>query len=298
MCRRVHEYRLSPAVPLTPDERTARAAHANEQQPDRRRTIRRIEESMRLVTIAERPALRPALEQADAAVYPEFLLHAELARLWPAVYDEFPEYQFALCDEGSGVPLAHGNAVPLAWSGVAHGLPASAESMVQRARAWRLRGGRPSALGALQSVVHPAYRGRGLSRAVLESMAALASEGGISDLFVPIRPTAKPRQPLVDFESYVRLTRGDGLPADASLRVHHRFGARPVCVATRWTTVSGSVADWEWWTGRVFRQSGRHVVPGALVPVEIDLCHDRGSYAEPHLWMHRRLDDRQQRAAA
>jgi GNAT superfamily N-acetyltransferase len=253
---------------------------------------------MRLVTIAERPDLRPALEQAGAGVHPEFLLHAELARLWPAVYEEFPEYQLALCDERSGAPFAHVNTVPLAWSGVTNGLPASAESMVQRARAWRRRDGRPAALGVLQTVVHPPYQGRGLSRAVLETLVALAADDGMTDLFAPIRPGAKDRHPLVGLEHYVRWTRGDGLPADPWLRAHHRLGARPVCIATRWTTVSGSVEDWERWTGMTFRQSGPHVVPGALVPIEIDLRRDHGSYAEPHVWMHYRLDDRQQRAAA
>ena len=245
---------------------------------------------MRLVTIAERPDLRPALEQADAAAYPEFLLHAELARLWPAVYDEFPEYQLALCDETTGAPLAHGNAVPLAWSGVTSGLPASAESMVQRARAWRRRGAQPTALGALQVIVHPVSEGLPLSRVVFEVMAALACVGGVSDLFAPTRPTAKHRYPLVDLEWYVRWNREDGLPADPWLRAHHRLGATPVCMAMRWTTVTGTVEDWERWTGKVFRQSGPHVVPGALVPVEIDLDRDRGSYAEPHLWMHYRLE--------
>jgi hypothetical protein len=36
-------------------------------------------------------------------------------------------------------------------------------------------------------------------------------------------------------------------------------------------------------------QSGSYVVPGGLVPVEIDVEADRGHYEEPHVWMHYRI---------
>ena len=34
-----------------------------------------------------------------------------------------------------------------------------------------------------------------------------------------------------------------------------------------------------------FPDSGSYVVPGALVPVEIDLERDEGLYREPNVWM-------------
>jgi hypothetical protein len=34
--------------------------------------------------------------------------------------------------------------------------------------------------------------------------------------------------------------------------------------------ISGTVAEWEEWTGMRFPDSGAYVVPGALVPVDID----------------------------
>lgn len=37
-----------------------------------------------------------------------------------------------------------------------------------------------------------------------------------------------------------------------------------------------------------FPESGRYVVPGALVPVELEVERDRGRYVEPHLWLRHR----------
>jgi hypothetical protein len=49
--------------------------------------------------------------------------------------------------------------------------------------------------------------------------------------------------------------------------------------------IEGRVREWEGWTGLQFPQSGRYVVPGALVPVTIDRRRDRGRYVEPNVWM-------------
>jgi hypothetical protein len=45
------------------------------------------------------------------------------------------------------------------------------------------------------------------------------------------------------------------------------------------------VADWEEWTEMTFPESGAYVVPGALVPVEIDRERNEGVYVEPNVWM-------------
>ena len=49
--------------------------------------------------------------------------------------------------------------------------------------------------------------------------------------------------------------------------------------------ITGTLAEWEAWTGMVFLDSGPYVVPGALVPVEIDRVIDQGVYIEPNVWM-------------
>ena len=61
--------------------------------------------------------------------------------------------------------------------------------------------------------------------------------------------------------------------------------ARMLRVASRSMVVEGRVRDWEQWTGMRFPASGRYVVPGALVPIEIDRRRDRSRYVEPNVWM-------------
>lgn len=49
--------------------------------------------------------------------------------------------------------------------------------------------------------------------------------------------------------------------------------------------ITGTIAEWEKWTGIKFAESGRYVIPGALVPIEIDLENNLGTYIEPNVWM-------------
>lgn len=239
----------------------------------------------RAFTLAERPDLEAALVAADRAAYPAFLMHGAFADLWPSIYEEFPEYQLALLDSERDVVLAHGNSVPFRWDGRLGSLPDTATALAERARSARRMGIPVTALGALQAVVHVEHQGRGLSREVLEAMAAVAAERGLADLFAPVRPSEKALYRLTDTEDYVPWGRGDGLPHDPLMRVHHRLGAKPVGVPRAWATVTGSRSQWEEWTGMSLPQTGRYVVLGGLVPVRIEGEADHGSYEEPHVWM-------------
>jgi len=53
--------------------------------------------------------------------------------------------------------------------------------------------------------------------------------------------------------------------------------------------VTGSVAEWERWTGVAMPESGAYVIAGALVPVDIDRERDVGEYLEPACWVRHRL---------
>jgi GNAT superfamily N-acetyltransferase len=245
--------------------------------------------SLSLVTIADRPDLRASVEAADAAVYPPFLLHSEFSPLWDEVYATFPEHQLMLCDQHTGAVVAHANSVPFHWNRDMADLPTDAATLARRALAEHQLGLRPTALGALQAVVHPAYQGTGLARRPLEAIAAHAAAEGLPDVFAPIRPNDKERYPLAPLEDYARWVRADGLPQDPWIRVHHRLGATPVGVMPAWTIVEAPLEEWVAWTGMAFPVSGRYVVPRALVPIEVDAEAGIGRYEEPHLWMHYRI---------
>jgi len=56
-------------------------------------------------------------------------------------------------------------------------------------------------------------------------------------------------------------------------------------VCPRSMRITGTIAEWEQWAGMAFPESGAYVVPGALVPVEIDRAADLGVYVEPNVWV-------------
>lgn len=49
--------------------------------------------------------------------------------------------------------------------------------------------------------------------------------------------------------------------------------------------IVGTVAQWQDWTGLRFYESAQYIVPGALVPVTINLADDSGTYIEPNVWI-------------
>jgi GNAT superfamily N-acetyltransferase len=205
--------------------------------------------------------------------WPEIVMHDEVSNAsWGRLYEERPEFQFALVEDGR--VLAEGNSTPVA------GLPAT----------WRdaLREGfdapEPDRLCAIAILIDPDVQRRGLSRTMLEHMRGLAHVHGW-ELVAPVRPTLKQRYPLTPIERYVEWRREDGLPFDPWLRAHERLGAELVGVAPDSLISEGTVAELEDWCGLAFPESGSYVVEGALVPVEIDRERDHGAYREPNVWM-------------
>jgi GNAT superfamily N-acetyltransferase len=205
--------------------------------------------------------------------WPEIVFHDAISNAnWGRLYDEHRELQFALVEDGE--VRAEGNSIPVA------GMPAS----------WReaLRAGfdanEPDRLCALAILVDPDHQRRGLSRIMLEHMRSLAHSRGW-DLVAPVRPSLKHLYPLAPIERYAEWRREDGLLFDPWLRAHERLGAEVLAVAQDSLVAEGTVAELEEWTGLRFPESGSYVVRGALVPVEIDLERDRGTYREPNVWM-------------
>ena len=124
---------------------------------------------------------------------------------------------------------------------------------------------------------------------MLQAMKANASALAFPDLYVPLRPNEKHRQPHLPMAEYVKQVRADGLPADAWLRTHVRAGGRIVKIAPCSMTIVGTVAEWARWTAMKFSDSGSFTVDGALAPVKISLEHDQGVYVEPNIWVHHML---------
>ena len=205
--------------------------------------------------------------------WPELVFHDELSNAyWGRLYEERPDFQFALVEERR--VIGEGNSLPVS------GLP----------RGWRdafpsgFGADEPDRLCAIAILIDPDRQRGGLSRLMLEHMRGLAAERGW-DLVAPVRPTLKHRYPLTPIERYAEWRREDGLLFDPWLRAHERLGAEVLGIAPDSLISEGTVADLEEWCALAFPESGSYVVEGALVPVEIDLERDRGSYREPNVWM-------------
>jgi GNAT superfamily N-acetyltransferase len=205
--------------------------------------------------------------------WPEIVFHDAISNEnWGRLYEERSEFQFALVEDGR--VIAEGNSLPVA------GMPAS----------WReaLRTGfdadEADRLCAIAIVVDPDHQRGGLSRRMLEHMRGLAHARGW-ELVAPVRPSLKHLYPLTPMYTYVNWRREDGLLFDPWLRAHERLGAGIVGIAEDSLVSEGTVTEFEEWCGLAFPESGSYVVPGALVPVEIDRENDRGVYREPNVWM-------------
>jgi hypothetical protein len=150
--------------------------------------------------------------------------------------------------------------------------------------------GKPAqAVSAIAITIRVDQRGRGLSKVMLDGMRKAVAARELSDLVAPVRPSQKHQYPLTPIDRYVEWRGDDGKLHDAWLRTHEQAGATLVRVAPRSMRIAGSVSDWESWTGMRFPDTGAYVVPGALVPVEIDRERDEGVYVEPNVWMHHRV---------
>lgn len=209
---------------------------------------------------------------------------ASVNRWWDELFDRFAGFQVAVCDDEDRV-VASGNSVPLLWDGGLEELPDGVGRAVERGVEDLDAGRSPTVASVLLAAVVPDHQGRGLSGVVLRAMKEVAAGLGLAALIAPVRPTLKDRYPLAPMDRYWRWEREDGLPFDPWLRVHRRLGAHFLRTAPRSMVVTGTVGEWEGWTGMRFPDSGPYVVPGALCPVLMDVERDLGTYEEPNVWM-------------
>jgi GNAT superfamily N-acetyltransferase len=220
-------------------------------------------------------------------VWPEFMLHEAVANEhWHELLDRFSDYQFALFDRQNERVAGMGNSFPLHWDGRLEDLPERGwDWAFQQAVEDHKRGLSLNYHCAIQIVIHPEYRGHGLSRPMVEAVRAVTQSKGMKALIIPLRPSEKSNYPLASLDDYIIWKNEDGRPFDAWLRVHVRAGARVIKVCHESKVIRGRRADWEHWTGMKLPQSGEYIIPGALNPIQLDLENDEGVYVEPNVWI-------------
>jgi GNAT superfamily N-acetyltransferase len=241
--------------------------------------------AVRLWTWKERPELSRR-GPASADIWPEYNLHGDaFDDWWDPLLDELPEFQFALYDEDGGAVLAEGHTGPLTWNGDDAELPTGIDDALEMAVAARRAGEPVDTLCAFAAEVAPDARRRGVAADLLQGMSELARRNGLRRLIAPVRPSWKERYPLAPIERYVTWRRDDGELLDPWMRLHERLGARVATPLPESMRISGTVAEWESWTGLAFPESGAYTFPHGLAPVAIDRDDDRGLYFEPNVWM-------------
>ena len=257
-------------------------------------------------TFARRPDLLNKVfgPEIQSAV-PEFMRHDPASALYYAdgQLDHYREFGLVAVDPAQPHrPVARAFSVPFAFRDGTRGreeLPDGGWDAVIRWADADRRAGRPAtAVSALEIMVAPRLQRRGISGLMLTALRENARRLGFADLYAPLRPTDKHREPLTPFVDYVARRRQDGLPHDSWVRTHVRAGAMIVKVAPCSMVIAGTIAEWSRWTGLGFTASGPAIVPGALSPIHVSLEQDHAVYVEPNLWVQHRLGPALSRAAA
>jgi GNAT superfamily N-acetyltransferase len=239
-----------------------------------------------VIRYAERPELWTDTATITREVWPEYNLHSDDPNgYWPRLLEEFPEYQFVLYDDEQQEVIAEGHTIPCEWDATPEGLGDGIDAIIAAAFQARQAHREPTALCALAAEVRPRFQGRGLASRMLDEMADLARKAALTYLIAPVRPSLKDRYPITPIEQYVTWTRENGEPFDPWIRIHTRRGGEIVKPIPHSMRITGTVAEWEEWTGMRFPGDGQYTFPAGLALVEIDHHRDRGSYWEPNVWI-------------
>jgi Acetyltransferase (GNAT) family len=228
------------------------------------------------------------LEPLFGGAFPAFITADQVAKKYIGrVREWFPDLNIILIDEDD-VPVATGWGVPIQWNGDISDLPAGYTDTTRRAVEGRERAEEPDTLVICGGIVSPARTGQGLAGELITALRDLAPAAGWKRVIAPVRPTLKPQYPLTPIETFARWTRPDGAPLDPWLRTHWRLGGRIIATAPRSQTMTGTVEDWQTWTGMPFPSTGEYVIPHGLSTLHIDRETDFGAYTEPNVWVQHR----------
>jgi len=219
--------------------------------------------------------------------WPEFMWHDEIAKAhWHEFFERFAKYQSVMLDAETNQVVAVGHSFPFHWDHPLADLPEEGwDWVIQQAVQDDKNGIKPNILAAVFVGVREEYKNSGLSRTILLSFQPTARAHGFEKLVIPVRPNEKPSYPLTSMDDYITWKNENGLPFDGWLRIQQRAGGKIIKVCHKSKTVRGTRAEWERWAGMKFPQSGRYIIPGALMPITMNVERDEGVYIEPNVWM-------------
>ena len=228
------------------------------------------------------------MEDLFSEGFPEFITADRLAKQYIGrVREWFPEWNLILVDAEQN-PVATGWGIPVRWDGTVAGLPSGYTDTTIRAVEGREQGIAPDTLVICGAVVAGRLKGRGLAGKLLATLRDTALEAGLTRVIAPVRPTLKQQYPLTPIETFMTWTNPDGTALDPWIRTHQRMGASTLAAAPASQTMTGTVAEWEQWSGIALPSSGDYVIPKGLSVLHIDREADLGTYVEPNIWIRHR----------
>src|SRR6516225_6979066 len=160
-----------------------------------------------VATFAQRPNLLGKVfgPEIQSAV-PEFMRHDPVAALYyrNGQLEHYSEFGLVAIDPAEpDRPVARAFRVPFAFRDGSPGreeLPDSGwDAVIRWADGDRRAERRPTAISALEITVAPRLQRSGISRQMLTALRDNAQRHGFADLYAPLRPTDKHREPLTPF---------------------------------------------------------------------------------------------------
>lgn len=226
-------------------------------------------------------------------LWPPMLAHDVVSQKYSSEIDrEFPEFQLLAVErktENRVVGIAH--AVPLHIGKLLDELPETGwDWSLETAIANRRGGISPDSLCGLSITVLPEVQRRGVGRMLIAEILSLALRLELFSVVMPVRPISKEDHPLVSINDFITWHRDDGFHRDAWIRTHQKAGAQILKACSASMTVVAPLSDWQDWCGQSFSKPGEYVVKGCLAPARIDTASGVGTYVEPNIWMHYKIN--------
>lgn len=239
----------------------------------------------KVLLIKDRKELIEMHNKITRESYPEFMLHDPISNnYWTDLFKVFPDFQFLLMLNNDIVGAA--NSIPFYWNKILEELPEEGwDWVLKKGFLDKSKNRKPNMLSGLQIVIRDEFRGKGISYIIIREMIRIARNKGFQYLIIPVRPSQKSKYPKISIEEYIRWKRTDKLPFDPWIRVHVKLGGKVIKPCHRAMYISGSISDWENWTGLKFPKKGEYLIEGALTPIKIDYSKNIGEYIEPNVWI-------------
>lgn len=248
-----------------------------------------MDEKFKFITLGERPDLEDEINNLHNIGWINFMREDPIAvKYWNELLSYFPEYQYILLNEKLK-PMACGNAIPFYWDGKENSLPTGWDKVFEKGILDFKNKVQPNSLSALAIVIHPEFRGKGLSKPMVREMKGMAVKSKFKNMVAPVRPSLKGMYPLIPMEEYMTWEREDGTPFDPWIRTHVKMGASIIKVAEKSMVTPASIKKWEEWTSMKLPSSGSYIINEGLVPLEIDISTNKGVYVEPNVWLRHHL---------